>query len=110
VREALRNGGPRAIQRLLELVEDTDGQIAIKAAELVAKRVYGHQTLGLEIPDDPAQRLAMVEAALLTKGVAGDTRAMELWLRANAPDRYGNLEVQDERGVEVTFTLDRGDG
>lgn len=48
VKEILSAGCPRAAQRLVELVEDPDPAVAIKAIQLVIERVHGKAIQTLE--------------------------------------------------------------
>lgn len=108
VRQALRDAVPTAIERLIELLGSEDQRIRLEAIKVVFQRVHGSQTVVGNLPDDPAERLKLLEAALHLRGLSGDTAALALSLAALAPEKYGkHAGPVDE--TPQSITIDFGD-
>jgi len=99
LRDWARATYPEALKRITELLQDPDGRVALKAAEVVlhrADRAGVVQALP-PAPQSADERLRAAEEHLLRLGLAGETAALRAYLAANDV-RYSQREEQASTG------------
>jgi len=89
MRAVLRALTPAAVHKLGELMNDSDPKVALKACLAVLDRTLPRGApLGQDLPETEAERVAVVEGALLDSAADGDPRAAIEYLRVRDPARW----------------------
>jgi len=104
IREALAAATPRAVARLVALVDDDDPRVALRAAEAVLEKTLAPAPLPAPIPE--GDRVALVEDRLLALALSGDRGAALAYLSAHAPDRYGAASDDSRASPDAVDTVD----
>jgi len=90
---------PAILDRIVQLAGDPDGNVAIKACQLVLQRADRCGSID-SLPPAPIEKgeaLEAAEKALLRLGLAGETAALRAYLAANDA-RYSQREEQASTG------------
>lgn len=97
VKLKLLDAVPDAVAALVELTKSKDHAVRLRAIQTLLERVYGKAQVGVvdEAPKDVAKQLAALEARAAELALSGDSRMLELLLRAHAPEKYGPPKDSD---------------
>lgn len=106
VKLKLVNAVPDAVASLVELTKSGDDAVRLRAIQTLLERVYGKAQVGVvdEAPKDGAKQLAALEARAAELALSGDSRMLELLLRAHAPEKYGPPKDRDADDDEDAVT------
>lgn len=105
VRLQLLNAVPDAVAALVSLTKSKDHAVRLRAIQTLLERVYGKAQVGVvdEAPKGD-KVLAALEARAAELALSGDSRMLELLLRAHAPEKYGPPKDGDGTDDEDAVT------